>query len=348
MHRLMRTSILTPILLALLFVAAGNAFGQIDSSIFYRITAKHSGKCLAVAGGVNSQSNGDRVIQWDCIEAEDNQKWQILPVGDIYYKIIARHSGKSLSVFGGIVSLGNGVVVQQWDYNDGANQMWKFDCLGDGSYRIVAKHSGKVLDINGGPDARGNGPHAQQWECCGGDNQKFILQPLSPGLSPGRTTPATCPSEADARINLYPADDRFYRRTRQFRVDQTIALKVENNTGSPIYLNQALQPERLIREEGLQIERWNGTGWFPVLPTGRCLPDTLVTDNGDGTATSVATHERVTQLFEFRATMNITRRWIAPAALGPGTYRLSLAYYRSRETQRSPSFVCSPTFEVAR
>jgi hypothetical protein len=350
MRRLMRTSLLTPILPALLFVAAGNAFGQINTSISYRITAKHSGKCLAVAGGVRSLNNGDGVIQWDCLEAENNQKWKIDPVGGDYYKITAQHSGKSLSVFGGIASQGNGAVVQQWDYNGGANQMWRFICLGDGSYQIVAKHSGKTLDINGGPDATGNGPYAQQWENRGGDNQKFRLQPLSPGLASGRATPATCPSEADARIrfNLSGADNRFDRRTRPFRVDQTIALNFENNTGAPIYLNQGRTPELLFREDGLQVERRDGSNWFPVLPSGRC-PDYVVRDNGDGTATGAYIDDvPVTRLIDLRATMNITRLWIAPAALGPGNYRLSLAYYRSRDTQSAASFVCSPTFEVAR
>ncbi len=47
----MRTTLFTSSLLAIL-VAAGGAFAQeIDSSGYYRITAKLSGKCLAVAGG---------------------------------------------------------------------------------------------------------------------------------------------------------------------------------------------------------------------------------------------------------------------------------------------------------
>ena len=352
--RLLRTSLLTPILLSLLIAAAGNAFGQeIDSSIYYRITAKHSGKCLAVAGGMRSLSNGDGVIQWDCIESEDNQKWQIArvgPVGDRYYKIIAKHSRMALTVFGGAVSTGNGVVVQQWDDNGGINQLWRFDCLGDGSYQIVARHSGKYLDISGGPAATGNGPYAQQWENWGGDNQKFRLQPLSPGLASGLTTPATCPSEADARIrfNLRVADNRFDRRPRPFRVDQTIALNFENNTGSQIYLNQGRTPELLFREEGLQVERREGSNWFPVLTSGRC-PGYVITDNDDGTAPRTDIDgEPVIRLNELRSTMNITRLWAAPAALGPGTYRLVLAYYRSSDSQRPPSFVCSSTFEVAR
>jgi hypothetical protein len=60
----MRAKLWTPTILSLLlFVAAGNAFGQFDESAWYRITAKHSGRCLAVAGGIGSLGNGVPVIQ---------------------------------------------------------------------------------------------------------------------------------------------------------------------------------------------------------------------------------------------------------------------------------------------
>ena len=164
--------------LALLFAAAGNAFAQIDSAVFYRITARHSGKCLAVAGGMGSLRNGDRVIQWSCIEAEDNQKWRIVPVGDGDYQILAKHSGKALDVFGGVVSTGNGVAVEQWDYNGGANQKWKLTPVGDGYYQIVAKHSGKSLETAGGVAATWAGPGTQQWDYVGNSNQQWRLTPV--------------------------------------------------------------------------------------------------------------------------------------------------------------------------
>jgi hypothetical protein len=162
--------------LALLLLLVGNTFGQqIDPTALYRITAKHSGKCLAVAGGNTAVENSVGVIQWDCINTEDNQKWRIISVGLGLYEIVAFHSGKSLDVRGGVNARENGVPVQQYDYVGGANQKWRLIALGDGFYRIVASHSGKSLDINGGPGATGNGPQAQQWEWVNGDNQKFRL-----------------------------------------------------------------------------------------------------------------------------------------------------------------------------
>ena len=168
--RLMRISLLTPILLALLFVAAGNAFGQ----PVYNITAKHSGKCLDVSGGPSAVRNGVRVIQEDCNGGE-SQKWKLTHVGDGYYKIIANHSGKALDVSGGIFMLWDGVSVVQWDYHAGANQMWKLIPVGGGYHKILAKHSGRSLHIDSGPGATANGAGAQQWGYWGGDNQQFKL-----------------------------------------------------------------------------------------------------------------------------------------------------------------------------
>jgi hypothetical protein len=167
-------------ILALLFVSAGNTFGQqIDSTAWYRITAKHSGKCLSVEGGASFVDNGVGVIQWDCIEPEETQKWQILPVGFGYYKIVARHSGKALETRGGVGALRNQVAVQQWDYVGAANQKWWLNPLGDGFYQIVAAHSLKSLDVNAGPGVTGNGAPVQQWDYLGGDNQKWKLTPVS-------------------------------------------------------------------------------------------------------------------------------------------------------------------------
>jgi hypothetical protein len=178
---LIRTSLFTPILLALLFATAGNALGQFDPSALYQITARHSGKCLDVSGGAAAVNNGVRVIQWDC-NGGDNQKWMISSTRDGYYKILAKHSGRALDVFGGVFSVANGVVVEQWDYHDGPNQMWQLVAVGEGYYKIVPRHNLRsCLDIDGGPGARANGAGAQQWEYWGGDNQKFRFTSLSTG-----------------------------------------------------------------------------------------------------------------------------------------------------------------------
>jgi hypothetical protein len=172
-RRLMRTSLLTPILLALLFVAAGSAFGlPPDPNLWYQIKARHSAKCLDVSGG--ALRNGANVIQWDCHGGE-NQQWKFTPVGAGYYRITAKHSTKVLDVFGGIFSTANNVDVQQREYNGSANQMWYVEDLLNGYYRITARHSNKSLDIRGASTY--NGAQAHQWDYVGGYNQMWELTP---------------------------------------------------------------------------------------------------------------------------------------------------------------------------
>jgi hypothetical protein len=169
--RLMRTSLLTPILLALLFIAAGSAFGQApDPTRFYQIMARHSRRCLDVTGG--SGGNGVPVIQWDCHGGE-NQQWKFTPVGAGYYKITARHSGKALEVFGGVFLTSNGGVVGQWEYVGNTNQMWYVGDLGSGIYQIITRHSNKSLDIRGASTE--NGATAQQYDYGSGNNQLWML-----------------------------------------------------------------------------------------------------------------------------------------------------------------------------
>ena len=162
-------------------------------------------------------------------------------------------------------------------------------------------------------------------------------------------TRGTCRSEAEQarlRVSLYASAEGLSRPRTRFRSGDSIVLRIENNTEASIYLRQALDPSRLIREEGLQIERAVGSGFVPVLPSGRRPDETATTDNRDGTGTRIIMDYALTALLELRSTMNITRRWSVLAPNGPGTYRLSLVYYDSRNTQTRPVTIYSPTFEV--
>ena len=162
-------------------------------------------------------------------------------------------------------------------------------------------------------------------------------------------TLGTCPSAAEETrtpVNLYTTDQRSYRPRTQFRIGDNIVLKIENNTALPIYLTQARDSTVLIREEGLQVERAVGSRYIPVLPSG-AMPDQVIVNNGDNTATSTwVDGPTLTQVIELRSTMNITRRWVIKAPNVPGSYRLKLVYYNSRNTQTTAVTIYSPTFEV--
>lgn len=119
--------------------------------------------------------------------------------------------------------------------------------------------------------------------------------------------------------NVYSSEQQL-----PFRSDDTIVLRIENNTRNSIYLRQALDPSRLIREEGLQIERAVGSGFVPVLPFGRRPDETTTTDNGAGAETRITSDHALTALFALRSTMNITRRWsvLSPNAPALTAYHL--------------------------
>ncbi|QNE22769.1 glycosyl hydrolase [Kribbella qitaiheensis] len=145
----------------------------IKENVYYKVTARHSGKALDVTDV--STSNGAAIQQWD-YAGGNNQKWRFVNVGGGYYKIVSKHSGKALDVRS--ASTSNGATVQQWDYTSGTNQQWQVIDAGAGAYRIVARHSGKALDVTSASTS--NGAAIQQWDYTAGTNQQFILTEIEP------------------------------------------------------------------------------------------------------------------------------------------------------------------------
>jgi glucose/arabinose dehydrogenase len=139
---------------------------------YYKIVARHSGKCLDVSGG--STAAGALIHQWDCYGGS-NQQWQVIDVGGGYSKIVARHSGRVADVQGG--GYDNGTPVWQWDENGTPAQQWQLVDVGSGYVKIVARHSGKVMDVSGG--SYDNGAQVHQWDYVGIPNQQWMLVPMS-------------------------------------------------------------------------------------------------------------------------------------------------------------------------
>jgi hypothetical protein len=140
-----------------------------DLTGIHTLKAKHTGKCLDVAGV--GRNNGDNIHQWDC-NGGDNQKWRFVPKGGEYFSLVALHSGRCADVAG--VGRNNGDNVQQWDCNGGDNQIWRVVSEGGGYYRLTAKHSGRCLDVSG--VGTNNGDNVHQWDCHTGDNQKWKIE----------------------------------------------------------------------------------------------------------------------------------------------------------------------------
>src|SRR4051812_45695705 len=91
----------------------------IDLSAHYQLTARHSGRVLAVAGG--SPSDGAVIVQ-QAGSSATSQQFQFVDAGGDYYRLRARHSGKVIDV--SARSTADGADVVQWADNGGTNQQW--------------------------------------------------------------------------------------------------------------------------------------------------------------------------------------------------------------------------------
>jgi hypothetical protein len=136
---------------------------------YYRITAKQSGKVVAVQGA--STANAADVIQWAYGGAAANDEWELVDLGNGYHRVVNRHSGKVLNVAG--VSTANGGNVDQWSWANVSQQQWQIADLGNGYHRLTARHSGKVLNVAGASTA--DGANVDQWSWANVSQQQFQL-----------------------------------------------------------------------------------------------------------------------------------------------------------------------------
>jgi hypothetical protein len=120
-----------------------------------------------------STANEALVQQRTCSTVNNNQKWQIEPVGGGMYKLKAMHSGRLMSI--GASNLTDGAKVIQWDDGTYSDQKWSIQASGSG-YRLVAYHSAKCLGVTNASTV--DGAQLQQWTCNGGSAQQFRLKAL--------------------------------------------------------------------------------------------------------------------------------------------------------------------------
>jgi len=99
-------------------------YSYADSRGGYQFIARHSNKCIDVAGvGTNSGAN---VQQWSCLgEKQLNQVWKVESPGTGIsgYLLKPQHAPtQCLDLDGG--GMTNGINIQQWACNNGARQRW--------------------------------------------------------------------------------------------------------------------------------------------------------------------------------------------------------------------------------
>ncbi|EQC70785.1 mannan endo-1,4-beta-mannosida [Streptococcus sp. HSISB1] len=171
---------------------------DIVSGATYKITAKHSGKALDVAG--RATNAGANVQQWS-YNGGNNQKWKVVDTGDGYYKLVSVNSGKALDVSSAATY--DGANIQQWDDTNGTCQRWQIVGNGDGSYRLISAVSGKALDVA----ARGtnDGDNVQQWSYNGGWNQNWEFTRVDGGGNDDHNTPVSTTGFHTSGTTLYDA-----------------------------------------------------------------------------------------------------------------------------------------------
>jgi len=198
---------------------------------YFAIESKHSRKVLDVFGA--SRDDGAEMKQYAYV-AQDNQQWQLDPVGDGCVAIRSKHSGKVLDVFG--ASLNDGAEIMQYAYLGQENQKWRMESVGGGYFAIRSKHSGKVLDVF---DASLNdGAEIKQYAYVGQDNQKWRLLPIQ---GPAMAYPAFGPRTLTAEHSLISDTTKGFDRmsSNEFNEDFWTWL----GTSDPDHMEAVLQPD---------------------------------------------------------------------------------------------------------
>ena len=129
----------------------GGDSSQIDSSSYYKIVNRKSGKAVDVPNG--NSANGTQLVQWDDV-GNNNQQFRLVADADGYYTIINKGTNKALDNAGATTD--NSAVVE-WDVTSSNNQKWKIIDVGDGYYKLQVKSSQKYMDVSGASVANNAG-----------------------------------------------------------------------------------------------------------------------------------------------------------------------------------------------
>jgi lysophospholipase L1-like esterase len=149
--------------------AAGPAqAATVDTSAWYALVNRGSGKALDVAGA--STSDGAGLSQWARHDGA-NQRFQFVDSGGGYYRLKAQHSGKVLDVSG--YSTADHADVVQWADANGTNQQFRLADSSDGYVRLINRNSGKAVEVQNASTA--DGAKVVQFTDWGGTNQQWQL-----------------------------------------------------------------------------------------------------------------------------------------------------------------------------
>ena len=134
----------------------------------FSFASRLSNKVIDVVNG--GIADGTDAVQWGW-NGGDDQKWDLVHLGNGQYKLTGVASGKLLEVAG--ASGNNGAAVQIWSSNNHNCQKWTVRPAGDGFFKILNVNSGKSLDIQNNSTA--DGAAILQYTDISGNNQQWHL-----------------------------------------------------------------------------------------------------------------------------------------------------------------------------
>jgi alpha-L-fucosidase 2 len=146
--------------------ASGVKSGPVQTGVYYRLVAQHSGKAADINGA--STAAGATLVQWP-VTSGLNQQFEFVPADGGHYRIRARHSGLVLQATG----TGTGADIAQQPATDAAGQQWRVVDHGS-EVSLVNRQSGLAMDVWAASTA--DGARISQWTLGGGTNQRFRLQ----------------------------------------------------------------------------------------------------------------------------------------------------------------------------
>jgi Glycosyl hydrolase family 62/Ricin-type beta-trefoil lectin domain-like len=158
--------------------ASAASAATIDTSAWYVLVNRNSGKAMDVAG--TSTADGAAVQQWARHDGA-NQQWQFVDSGSGYYRLKSKNSGKMLDV--NARSTADGAKIQQWTDNNGTNQQFRVADTDSGYVKLINNNSGKAVEVTGASTA--DGAAVVQYADVSGANQQWQLVRL------GDTDPGT-------------------------------------------------------------------------------------------------------------------------------------------------------------
>lgn len=182
MRRLL--AVLSSLLLVGVFLTVQASAATVDTSAWYVLVNRNSGKALDVYN--LSTADGGRITQWTRNDGT-NQQWQFVDSGGGYYRLKSRHSGKVLDVANS--STANGGSIVQWSDHNGTNQQWRLADSADGHIRLINRNSNKALEVQNASTA--DGANVVQYDDSGGNNQQWQLVRIGGDPDPGGNLPSS-------------------------------------------------------------------------------------------------------------------------------------------------------------